>query len=168
MSGGGFRPASRYVVLRAGSAVIDTASEWDPDKRIGYQVVTLALPNGVGTIELRVETKVAGAVANALAGLELAEDAPPDDDVVCHVCGSRDWPHYDGLAGGRWVCSGRPGCDPGVLWPADDLSPAQLDGTACVRCGELLPAVSAPAGRATGFGQVFACAPSCPPAGGVR
>ncbi|MFI6986106.1 hypothetical protein ACIBSV_47140 [Embleya sp. NPDC050154] len=78
MSGGGFRPAARYVVLRAGSVVVGTASEWDPDKGIGYQTVTLALPNGTGTIELRAETRVAGAVANALAGLEpVVEDAPP-------------------------------------------------------------------------------------------
>ncbi|MGW1998505.1 hypothetical protein, partial [Embleya sp. NPDC001921] len=52
--------------------------------------------------------------------------------------------------------------DSETLWPAGNLSASQLDGTACVRCGELLPAVSVPAGRATGFGQVFACAPSCP------
>ncbi|MFI1580077.1 hypothetical protein [Embleya sp. NPDC020630] len=55
---------------------------------------------------------------------------------------------------------------PETVWPAGDLSAAQLGGTACVRCGGA-PVVSMPAGRVSGFGQVFACAPACPPAGGA-
>lgn len=163
MTGGGVRPVARYVVLRRGWSVAGVTSEWDAELRIGYRTVKIVSPHGLNTVELRVETHVAGPLAAALAGLApLPIERPVEDDtVVCHLCGATDARAYDGLAGGRWVCSGRPGCSPGVVWPAGALSAAQLDGTACVRCGGV-PAVSTPAGRVPGFGQVFACAPSCP------
>jgi len=51
--------------------------------------------------------------------------------------------------------------------PAAILTPEQLDGTACVRCGLVDPPVCVPVAIVTGCGQVFACDPQCP-AGGVR
>ncbi|MFJ8743451.1 hypothetical protein ACIRL2_29250 [Embleya sp. NPDC127516] len=45
---------------------------------------------------------------------------------------------------------------------AAHMTQAQLDGTACVRCGLADPVCSTPVAVVSGYGQALACSPACP------
>jgi hypothetical protein len=69
---GGSGTGRRYLFLRSGATVIATGGEYDADLQVGYRTVEFALPHGQGTVELHVDTQVAGLLIAALAG----EDTP--------------------------------------------------------------------------------------------